>query len=183
MQETRRVRMTKKLIKEAYIELLSTNPDKRLSITDICNCADINRSTFYMHYEDVQCLIKEIEDDLISQIPTTAGSESISNDKEFINLLEKTFDYVKANNSAFTALLVRLDSNKFKERLTSSVLDKYKNLPINKDSILSKYGYFYCINGVIGLLKEWINDNFPITSRELAELTLRMSMGATNINK
>ena len=36
MQETRRVRMTKKLIKEAYIELLSTNPDKRLSITDIC---------------------------------------------------------------------------------------------------------------------------------------------------
>ncbi|MDE6471443.1 MAG: TetR family transcriptional regulator C-terminal domain-containing protein [Clostridia bacterium] len=183
MQETRRVRMTKKCIKDAFIELLAVNPDKRLSITDICKCADINRSTFYMHYEDVNCLIKDIEDDVISQIPNVTGLEPISNDKEFVNILEKTFDYVKDNNNVFITLLARLDSNKFKKRLISSILEKYKNLPVNTDSILSKYGYLYCINGVIGLLKEWIEDNFPISSRDLAELTLRMSMGATNFNR
>ena len=180
MQETRRVKMTKKLIKDAYIELLSKNPDKRLSITDICNCADINRSTFYMHYEDVNYLINEIEDDLIEQIPNVTGMDSIKDDSQFINMLENTFEYVHDNKNVFITLLARLDNNKFKKKVISAVLEKYKNLPVNTDSILSKYGYLYCINGVIGLLKEWIEDNFPLSSRELAELTLKMSMGATN---
>ena len=180
MQETRRVKMTKKLIKDAYIELLSKNPDKRLSITDICNCADINRSTFYMHYEDVNYLINEIEDDLIEQIPNVTGLDSIKDDSQFINMLENTFEYVRDNKNVFITLLARLDNNKFKKKIISAVLEKYKNLPVNTDSILSKYGYLYCINGVIGLLKEWIEDDFPLSSRELAELTLKMSMGATN---
>lgn len=183
MQETRRVRMTKKIIKDAYIELLSKNPDKRQSITDICNCADINRSTFYMHYEDVNCLIKEIEDDLIAQIPSVSGLEAITDVNEFIKPLEQTFDYVRDNKNVIITLLSRFDNNSFKKKIIATVLDNYKNLPINDDSILSKYGYLYCINGVIGLLREWIIDNFPLSSREFAELTLKMSMGATSFNK
>ena len=126
MQETRRVKMTKKLIKDAYIELLSKNPDKRLSITDICNCADINRSTFYMHYEDVNYLINEIEDDLIEQIPNVTGLDSIKDDSQYINMLENTFEYVHDNKNVFITLLARLDNNKFKKKVIAAVLDKYK---------------------------------------------------------
>ena len=182
MQETRRVRMTKRIIKDAYIELLSKNPDKRISITDICNCADINRSTFYMHYEDVNCLIEEIEDELISQIPNVTGMKVITDVKEYIKALEKTFDYVLDNKNVFITLMARLDNNGFKKKIIATVLEDYKELSINEDSLISKYGYLYCINGVIGLLNEWVNDNFPISSHELAELTLKMSMGATNFS-
>ena len=155
MQETRRVRMTKKLIKEAYVELLETNPDKRLSITDICKCADINRSTFYMHYEDVNQLIKEIEDDVLAQIPKTI----------------------------FLTLMAKLDNNRFKKRIISTVLEGYKKFPLNNDGILSKYSYLFCINGIIGLLIEWINDDFPISSKALADFALQMSYRATDLNK
>ena len=134
MQETRRVRMTKRLIKDAYIELLAQDPDKRLSITDICKSADINRSTFYMHYEDVNCLIKEIEDELISQIPNVTGIDSITDDKEFLNMLENTFEYVRSNKTVFNSLLARLDNDSFKKRLIATVLDIYKNVPVNDNS-------------------------------------------------
>ena len=182
MQETRRVKMTKRIIKDAYIELLSKNPDKRLSITEICNCADINRSTFYMHYEDVRCLVEEIEDDLIAQIPNVTGMKAITDVNGFINALEKTFDYVRDNKNIFITLMARLDNNGFKKKIIATVLEDYKDLSINDNLILSKYGYLYCINGVIGLLNEWVNDNFPISSHELAELTLKMSMGATSFS-
>lgn len=174
--------MTKRLIKEAYIELSTSNPDKRLSITDICNCADINRSTFYMHYEDINHLVREIEDELIFQIPNVTGVNSIKTDKEFLNLLEKTFEYVRNNKDVFIMLLTKFDSNDFKKRLISTILDFYKSIPINADTILSKYGYLYCINGILGLLQEWINDDFPISSRQLAQIALDMSVRATSIN-
>ena len=90
MFETRRVKMTKRLIKDAYIELLERNPSKRLSITDICKVADINRSTFYMHYEDVNQLVREIEDDLLDCIPYPENiAGGLSDSEQFICLLEK----------------------------------------------------------------------------------------------
>lgn len=52
MADNRRVRMTKKLIKDAYLELLESNPSEKISVTDVCKVADVNRSTFYMYYED-----------------------------------------------------------------------------------------------------------------------------------
>ena len=182
MQETRRVRMTKKLIKEAYIELLEAYPNKRLSITDICNCADINRSTFYMHYEDINHLTKEIEDDVLAQIPYFPQVNTVTNINQFITLLENTFEYIKMNKIVFVTLLSRLDNNSFKKRIIGAVLEGYKASPINEDSVLSKYGYIYCINGIIALLIEWINDNFPITSKALADIALQMSIKATSFD-
>ncbi|MDE6869795.1 MAG: TetR family transcriptional regulator C-terminal domain-containing protein, partial [Clostridia bacterium] len=184
MQETRRVRMTKKMIKDAYIELLEINPDKRLSITEICQRADINRSTFYMHYEDVNQLVKEIEDEILDQIPYPELSEgSLSQKEQYIDLLKDTFEYIKINKSQFILLLSQLDSNDFKKRLISTILDKYKALTISDDSLMSKYGYMFCINGVVGLLREWIKDNFPISSADLAKIAFNMSLQATDFSK
>lgn len=56
MPDNRRVRMTKKLIKDAYLELLESSPSEKISVTDICKVADVNRSTFYMYYEDTIAL-------------------------------------------------------------------------------------------------------------------------------
>ena len=46
MAENRRVRMTKKIIKDALLELLDKKPLDKITVTDICNTADLNRSTF-----------------------------------------------------------------------------------------------------------------------------------------
>ena len=76
MADNRRVRMTKKLIKDAYLELLEKRPSERISVTDICKTADVNRSTFYMYYEDTIRLRQDIENDVLAQIPVLTGSLS-----------------------------------------------------------------------------------------------------------
>ena len=67
--ENRRVRMTKKLLKDAILELMETRGLDRVTVTDICAAADVNRSTFYAHYEDVHQLLREIEDGMLERMP------------------------------------------------------------------------------------------------------------------
>ncbi len=184
MQDTRRVRMTKKMIKEAYIELLEVNPYKRLSITDICKVADINRSTFYMHYEDVDALVREIEDELLDFIPYPKDDSSeLSDRSQFVVLLEKTFEYIYQNKRYFSIVFVHFENANFKQRIAENILEKYKTIVISSNTLLKRYGFVFCINGVIGLIKEWIIDDFPLSCRQLAEIVLHMCAQATNFKK
>ena len=47
-----RIIKTKKVIYEALIDLMKEKTFEEIKVSDICNKALINRSTFYAHYED-----------------------------------------------------------------------------------------------------------------------------------
>lgn len=57
----RRVRYTKQIIKESLLEMLLTTPYERVTVRELCQKADINRATFYSHYESLSALMEEIE--------------------------------------------------------------------------------------------------------------------------
>ncbi|MDO4815813.1 MAG: TetR/AcrR family transcriptional regulator [Bacillota bacterium] len=61
----RRVRYTKKAIRESFLELLENKPLEKISVTEICKNADINRGTFYSHYSDPFELKHSLEQELV----------------------------------------------------------------------------------------------------------------------
>lgn len=177
MPDNRRVRMTKTMIKSALLELLEKKPLEKITVTDVCTLADVNRSTFYAYYVDVGMLLTEIEDDVLSQLPALSGEELSSGD--FIDLVEDFFGYVRNNERLFRTLLVIRDSGSFNRRLVDAVMEKYRG-PLDKNNeIRDRYEYIYCVNGVVGILKEWIMTDFPISSRSLAEIVLHMASNVT----
>ena len=64
----RRRRKTRAAIKSACLTLLSKKSFEEISILDIANEADINRGTFYLHYEDKFDMIEKFEEELIQKI-------------------------------------------------------------------------------------------------------------------
>lgn len=64
----RRVQFTKNALREAMIELITEKPLTSITVKDVCARADINRSTFYLHYKDVDSLLVEVEDYAIDYI-------------------------------------------------------------------------------------------------------------------
>lgn len=68
MAENRRVRMTKRLMKDALLELLEVKPLEKITVTDVCAAADVNRSSFYAHYQDIHALLRELEDEVLEHI-------------------------------------------------------------------------------------------------------------------
>ena len=65
MEENRRVRMTKRLLQDALLELLEEKSLEKITVTQVCSKADVNRSTFYAYYQDVGELLSELVDGVL----------------------------------------------------------------------------------------------------------------------
>lgn len=63
-QVDRRVRRTKRRITEAYLDLRRRG--ERITVTGLARAADINKTTFYQHYRDIEDLARSVEDGLIA---------------------------------------------------------------------------------------------------------------------
>lgn len=64
----RRVIKTKAEIKKAYFELLSEKHFESITVRDITDRANINRGTFYLHFEDKYQVLDYYEDEIFSEI-------------------------------------------------------------------------------------------------------------------
>ena len=68
-RENRRVQMTKRLMKDALMELLEQHELVDISVTAICEAADVHRSTFYKYYKNQADLLRDMEQDYLDRIP------------------------------------------------------------------------------------------------------------------
>ncbi len=59
-REDRRTLYSKKMIRESLYELMKEKPLNKISVTEICQRADVNRSTFYAYYTDIYDLHQKI---------------------------------------------------------------------------------------------------------------------------
>lgn len=76
--EDRRARATREAIHGAFFQLLRERGFARVTVTGICERADINRSTFYLHYVDKYALLDALIDQALDEEPPFMGGKSLS---------------------------------------------------------------------------------------------------------
>lgn len=59
---------SRKLIKNALIDLLKEKPLDKITVTDIAGRAELNRGTFYAHYPDINSLIQSLEEEIVQTL-------------------------------------------------------------------------------------------------------------------
>lgn len=91
----KRIRRSIKLIKDSLFALSKEKPLNKITITDVCNHADINRCTFYAHYENMAALLKDLETEL-SEIFSHAFS-FYKFDKNSHAAVDALFDCIRKN--------------------------------------------------------------------------------------
>lgn len=74
----RRTRYTLSVIREAFFQLLKEIGFSKMTVADICRRADINRGTFYLHYEDKYALLDAIIDEALAAAPPLEGNAQAS---------------------------------------------------------------------------------------------------------
>ncbi len=65
---TKKNEETEERIKKAAIKIYEGSRETRLSVTEICARAGVNRCTFYLHYASVEELMEQIRDELLTGI-------------------------------------------------------------------------------------------------------------------
>jgi AcrR family transcriptional regulator len=183
----RRVKYTKMVLKESFIELLEKKDISQISIKEICEDADINRATFYSHYSDQYDLLRKIENELLDNVNAhLAELDKINNDMDAVLTAEKIFEYLKENAKLCKLLLSERGDFSFQKQVMMLVYDKIINELTDNNRITkedAEYVYSFTITGCVGIVQKWLNDDMKKSSRYMAETVIKLTLGLINFLK
>lgn len=180
-QEDRRIKYTKMVIRDSFIALLENKPIENITIKAICEEADINRTTFYMHYTDQYALLQSIKQDLYNNIQTylsQLGQDPA--DPNALRQAEKIFDYLKENARVTKLLLSERGDFMFQKQVMQLVYDLIMNQLRIAKSISTQdaeYVYEYAITGCVGIVQKWLNEDMQKSTKTMAKMVVNMTLG------
>lgn len=179
----RRTKYTIKTIKDTFIDLLSKKDITKVTVSELCQIADINRATFYRYYLDIFDLLENMEKDFIDEFKSSY--------KEFDFKHNELYDYVLAllkcckNNQKFVKVLF---STKNSISFLNDVLEdaytrckekwEYDNPGINEED--EEYAVAYLFNGTLGIVNYWIQNDFDKDIDEIAKTVRDLSYYGVN---
>ncbi|MEA4831511.1 MAG: TetR/AcrR family transcriptional regulator [Oscillospiraceae bacterium] len=187
-QKDRRIRKTKLSIRKALIELLMKKPLNTITVIEICELADINRGTFYLHYRDIFDLFGKIQDEMYTEIIESICKRTTKDNYGATDTLLATladiFDFLSKNYEACIVLLGSERSQDFIDRMLlighdECIRNWTEAYRIIDTEFLESF-YHYMVSGCIGIFKHWLDSGRRESSGELAARTekcVRFSLG------
>ena len=87
-----RVKKTKKAIRRAFFELIRQKPVEKITVRELSELAEINKTTFYAHYDTIYDLVDQLEQEMIETIVERMGAaqELITDPAAFVHALPDT---------------------------------------------------------------------------------------------
>ncbi|NMA65188.1 MAG: TetR/AcrR family transcriptional regulator [Clostridiaceae bacterium] len=168
----RRVKYTKALLKEALVELLKERHISKISVTALCEVADVNRSTFYTHYTDQFDLLRQVEDEVITNLKSFLDKYVDDRMPITEQNLKGILEYAKNNADLFTVLLGEHGDHAFHNDLMELV--KLIPFQYSAEESIKEYLLTFAINGCISVLYKWIVEEREETPEEMANLVLKV---------
>ena len=181
---------------EALITLLEKKDFEYITIKEICDTAGVNRSTFYLHYENTFDLLQETTRYILDKHFAYYSSETKEITARFANaelkdLLFTTSEYlvpyltfIKDNQRVFRVSIKNFNSlsmndvyRKMFEYIFNPILERF-NVPENKRSYMIK---FY-LTGVYAIVTEWLDRNCSDDMETITEVIIDCVMGERNID-
>lgn len=175
--EDRRVRRTKRLLKDAFLSLLQYRAIEEVTVTELIETADYNRSTFYRHYEDLNTFIDELFTDEVSQLIDAFKAPYIRHGTVHLTNLSPhdilLFDHIQTRRAFYTQWTKLKTHDRFKSIFLHEIQTFYANeilidLPTSMPLDRQLYTTFYAY-GIYGLISEWIDNDFLQSTHMMAE--------------
>ena len=128
-----RIIKTKKNLYEGLLNLMKERTFEEIKVSDICNKALTNRSTFYDHFSDkyelLDSLINDLENDLVEKLEENVN---YSNAKEYyMQMIEIFFDHISNNINVYSSILKK-NNNSIVMNIFMEYTEKYLNGEINE---------------------------------------------------
>lgn len=177
-QENQRTRLTKRLLRESLLELLRDKPVEHITVKELCELAELNRSTFYAYYNDVSALYQEMGGELVQALLEHIRAINQGDGIDTGPMLS----YIRDNQELFLLLVYR---------------DKYLNAnqPVQRQIIQGYFGlapglalpcapeereYFleYLYMGGTGVIHRWVQNGCDLPPKQVAEVIDTLIRGA-----
>lgn len=175
----RRAKKTRRSIQHALMKLLQEKDITKIKVKDLCEVADINRSTFYLHYYDLFHILEDIESDACNDVMNIFKTYNYRILTENPYPLFKSLTNLLLQSKDFHAFIIGSPAasqflSKVKKTFRNKVIEQFKiDYPqSNTDSLF--YGITLVTSGVIDVYGEWIKRQMPIPIEELCTIASKL---------
>lgn len=176
---------TARVMNEALLILLENKEYDYISIKEVCLKAGVNRSTFYLHYESMDDLLKESVENLTSDLFESYQKGIFEKDKLNSYTLDDLFlitpeylvpylDFLKEHKKIFMVaisqpIMIKINRSfdKLYNEIFDPILERY-HVDIKK----RKYLLSFYINGLHSIIVEWIKGGCKEDVKEIADLMI-----------
>ena len=161
-KEDRRVRKTKKALRETLAELLMDKSIQNITVKELTDKADIHRSTFYANFKDIYDLYSQMEDFVIQEVSDMLSTEYDFDTRVFFGVL---FKYIADNKKVCRLLLGGSVNNTFINRISEMIEESCvycwrEEFKLTADAeLIRPYANFF-LSGSMGVVGEWAANNF-----------------------
>lgn len=163
---------TKRKLSRSLISLLTSKSITEIDVSELCEKAGINRTTFYKHYASLYHLLDELIVQFFKRIETlflsvSSGENATSKVAYLLKYLKQNREFVKIimNNNSFSSISERLIQLNFICNLINSNIQYRKNAYVSED-----YYVDFIISGWIAAIRRWVNENCDLDENTLARL-------------
>lgn len=175
-KENRRVRYTRMALRESLLSQLLTTPLGKISVSKVCEQADVNRSTFYMYYKDVYDLMTQIEDEFFNELKELSlkpydlpGS---------YHLLVKIYELIYKNRDLTTVEFGEFGNKNSILRVSNlfhdQIIEDWRSMMANPSDVDLEYLLTFSTYTNLGAIEHWIKRNFHETPEQLAQMTFKL---------
>lgn len=164
---------TRKLIRKTFAEMLSEKRElSKISVSELTKRANINRGTFYTHYDDIYGVAEDYENELIDEF---FDNDTLLSADNFPKFLDALFEYIKENENEYRLLCRSDDFISVMKRLILLAENKLLELCHSDKRLKNKAHLSLEINVFIeGILIQYIKycrGQSAVTPPELKEYT------------
>lgn len=177
MKNDPRVRYTRSIIQAAFLELLHQKPVSKITVREICDGAEINRSTFYKHYQDCYDLLDKMKDEALRQFEEILAGMKAQGVKATMTGILQT---LKENTTMFRAFRQQGGEHSFTNQLAGRCFD-YMDMRIAVNPSLGwneaqkSLAYSYLTGGATAIIEYWLQNGCEEPPAQIADMILELS--------
>ena len=162
---------TKQKIKGTFLNLLKEKTADKITVTEICKAAQIHRTTFYGHYEDVSALVNEMVGEMYEQIIDFFVKSDWKNGE---NGFEKLFFLIREQKEFFRQYLNGFglypgQRNRLPELLMKNMGKMIDVMGFEDEEELYYHQTFFC-NGLIAVIERWIAGDCKESPQKMCQI-------------
>jgi AcrR family transcriptional regulator len=179
----RRVQHTRQALREGIVRLLGRKPIDKISVKELCEEADINRSTFYAHYSSPDDLLEQVERELFRDLDAYLDGYSFKADEEeSFKKLVMIFEYVAENAELCAPLMSGNGDPGFQTEIMTLVQNQVRDWHDAQagDAELIEYMLTFCVNGSLGIVRKWLQSGLNKSASAIAELVMLFTYRGTS---
>jgi AcrR family transcriptional regulator len=170
----RRVQRTRYALRDALISLLEESGWDDINIQNLCERANVGRSTFYMHFQNKEELLVSGFEDLRAMLRNNTAANGVSDSLPFVRGL---IEHVHEHRTLFRAIIGRRSGHvvqkRFREMVNQLVEDEV-SLPAagwQRDA-----GVRYVAGALVELLAWWVDAGNARSAEDIEQLFYRLTL-------